>query len=113
MRVDTQKLQSFIIEEKLKMNHNDYNLDYYTGYISALSNVEGIIAQIEEEDDAMRMKNLKAHLMAMPDIPRDKKFWGKVYSSECVCGGTIYATRSTYNGHIRAKCDKCNWNIVE
>lgn len=33
---------------KLKKNQQSQNRDYYTGYISALSTVEGCIAEIEE-----------------------------------------------------------------
>ena len=92
---------------------NLLNKDYETDYICALSNVEGMIAEIEEEDRAISIKEQMAHLEAMPDIPNEKNYWGKTYQSECVCGGIITAMRSTVNGHLRAKCDRCGWNMIE
>lgn len=31
----------------------------------------------------------------------------------CECGGTIYFSKSTDNGHVRAKCNKCDIAIIE
>lgn len=36
---------------KLKCKQDSKNQDYYTGYMSALSTVEGILAWMEEEDE--------------------------------------------------------------
>lgn len=35
---------------KLKKNQSSTNTDYYTGYISALSTLEGFIAKLENEE---------------------------------------------------------------
>lgn len=51
------------------------------------------------------------YILAVPDIPtnvRDKEYYGK-----CPCGGTITAWRVKYNGHMRAKCDKCDFKLIE
>lgn len=52
-------------------------------------------------------------LKAVPEIPMDRKCWGKEYSADCPCGGVITAIRSTYNGHMMAKCDKCAFILFE
>lgn len=66
-----------------------------------------------KEIDKELMADLKAHLESMPDIPKDKKYWGKEYTSKCPYGGTITAYRNTYNGHIHASCDKCDFRMME
>ena len=43
------KLKEAIIE--LKQNQNSENTDYATGYMSALSTVEGVIAEMEIDDE--------------------------------------------------------------
>lgn len=50
-------------------------------------------------------------LKRVPEIPIHER--GKAYTGECVCGGTITAIRSTYNGHIHASCDKCGFRMFE
>lgn len=50
------------------------------------------------------------YIEAVPNIPtnvREKKFFGI-----CPCGGTITAWRVKTNGHIRAKCDKCDFKLI-
>lgn len=67
------------------------------------------------------MKNLseeqkqyfKSRLNAIPDIPKSKEYWGKIYRSNCPCGGILTACRSTYNGHLHARCDKCEFRLME
>lgn len=113
MRVNTTSLKNEIKNLKQQMDKEVANQDYKTGYFSALSTVEGVIAMIEEEETHTTMRETAKKLSACPDIPRDKKYWGKVYQSKCTCGGTITASRSTLNGHLHAVCDKCHWNIIE
>ena len=39
---------------------------------------------------------------------------GKKYEFECpLCGGTAKASKSTYNGHVCAKCEKCDFSFIE
>ena len=45
--VETEKLKAEIY--KLKCKQDSKNQDYYTGYMSALSTLEGILAEIGEE----------------------------------------------------------------
>lgn len=106
MRIDTFSLRNGI--EELKGTHQENK-----AYLKALHDVEMIIDNIEEDISEKTVKFNMDRLGAMPDIPNEIKYWGKTYQSQCVCGGTITAMRSTYNGHIRAKCDKCEWSIIE
>ncbi len=64
-----------------------------------------VTEKIDNSVDAIKWVQL------VPDIPRDVR--GKEYTSECNCGGTIHAVRSTFNGHIHAKCDKCRMCMME
>ena len=50
-------------------------------------------------------------MAAIPDIPQNKR--GIEYTSKCVCGGTITAIRSKYNGHLHASCDSCKRRLME
>ena len=113
MRVNTTSLKNEIKNMKEQVNNAETNQDYRTGYFSALSTLEGFIAMIEEEETQTTMRETARKLIACPDIPRDKKFWGKVYQNQCPCGGIIIAARSELNGHLRAVCNKCHWNIIE
>lgn len=56
-------------------------------------------------------EDLFKFLEAMPDILKNVR--GKEFKSKCYCGGTITAWRVEYNGHLRAKCDKCECRIIE
>lgn len=48
----------------------------------------------------------------IPYIP--KGLWGVPKMGPCkLCGGTITAVRSTYNGHLLIKCDTCNFMLME
>lgn len=67
-----------------------------------------IISELLDQDE---VNGLFAKLEAAPDIPQDKR--GIKFYSTCTCGGTITAMRSTYNGHYRAACDKCEWRMME
>ena len=53
------------------------------------------------------------YLEAVPMIPNRPKLWGIPYTSKCPCGGQITAVRSTLNGHMTAKCDKCKFLMME
>lgn len=47
-------------------------------------------------------------------LSNERKNWGKSVEFECpLCNGTITCVRSTYNGHIHAKCSGCNFTIME
>ena len=48
--VPVETLQAKISELKYQMNCKTPNIDYYTGYMSALSTVEGIIAKMGMEE---------------------------------------------------------------
>ena len=48
-------------------------------------------------------------LAAIPDF-EDR---GVEHTAPCPCGGTIHAIRSTYNGHLHARCDKCKSTLME
>ena len=51
-------------------------------------------------------------LEAIPDIER--KDWGKEFIVKCpVCGGDFHAIRVKYNGHLRAWCHKCDFQLIE
>ena len=47
--VQVETLQAKISELKYQMDCRTPNIDYYTGYVSALSTVEGILAAMGEE----------------------------------------------------------------
>lgn len=39
---------------------------------------------------------------------------GKQYEFECpLCKGVAQGFKNTYNGHLWAKCKKCDMNIIE
>lgn len=63
------------------------------------------------ESDDPEVREMLAKVDAAPDIPPDIR--GVIYTSTCTCGGTISATRSRYNGHYRASCNKCDWRMIE
>lgn len=45
---------------------------------------------------------------------KNRKEWGKSVEFKCpLCNGTVTCVRSTYNGHIFAKCDGCGHMIME
>lgn len=68
---------------------------------------------ISKADGERLQYDLMDYLAAMPEIPKSRKYWGEIYQSLCPCGGTLTATRSTYNGHIRCTCDKCGFRMIE
>jgi len=39
-------------------------------------------------------------------IPQEMEY-GKRYTWQCGCGGTVSGIRTNYNGHLYAECDKC------
>lgn len=55
--------------------------------------------------------NLFDWIKLVPKIPIDER--GVTHTGKCRCGGTISAVRSTYNGHLRASCDKCGMGIIQ
>lgn len=39
---------------------------------------------------------------------------GKMYEFECpLCKGKANAIKNTYNGHLWAKCDSCDMNVIQ
>ena len=39
---------------------------------------------------------------------------GKQYDFTCpICGGKAQAIKNTYNGHLWAKCEKCEMNAIQ
>lgn len=39
---------------------------------------------------------------------------GKEYEFECpICKGKAKAIKNNYNGHLWAKCEKCDMNVIE
>ena len=38
---------------------------------------------------------------------------GVAHTVKCPCGGTLTAIRSTYNGHLHVRCDKCDFALME
>lgn len=53
--------------------------------------------------------NIIEFMCSIPDF-EDR---GVEHTAPCPCGGTIHAIRSTYNGHLHARCDKCKAMLVE
>jgi len=42
------------------------------------------------------------------------KEWGKAVEFVCpICGGRAMVIRSTYNGHINAKCESCGMSFMQ
>ena len=51
------------------------------------------------------------YIKAIPDIPKEE--YGKVIEVPCPCGGTLQCMRAPQSGHLRAKCDKCGFRMME
>jgi len=59
-----------------------------------------------EEDD-----KIFEFIKMADDITIEK---GKEYEFECpICKGKGTAIKNSYNGHLYAKCEKCNMTIIE
>lgn len=58
------------------------------------------------------INNIIVFLKALREnIPEE---WGKIVEYTCpICGGTVKCVRSDYNGHIHAKCEKCDMAVME
>lgn len=56
-------------------------------------------------------KEVLEKIERIPDIEKSDR--GTIHEAECVCGGTIRALRSVYNGHLTAKCEKCHFLFME
>jgi hypothetical protein len=39
--------------------------------------------------------------------------WGESIQIPCDCGGTLTVSKSNYNGHIHAHCDKCDKSLMQ
>ncbi len=62
-----------------------------------------------KEDETYIAPSILEFIRAIPDF--DDR--GILHTAPCTCGGTIHATRSTYNGHLHAYCDKCGARLIE
>ena len=62
-----------------------------------------------KDDEDYLPPDILTFLMAVPDF-EDR---GVEHTAPCPCGGTIHAVRATYNGHIKAWCDKCDMRMME
>ena len=62
-----------------------------------------------KQSDTYIAPSLLEFLAAIPDF--DER--GIEHTAPCPCGGTIHAIRSTYNGHLHARCDKCKAALIE
>ncbi len=54
---------------------------------------------------------IQDYLKAIPDIPRSQ--WGKTFMVACPCGGQLMVARVPINGHLRAACSKCGFNLTQ
>ena len=64
----------------------------------------------EEDDDIDDIADgLFERLKCVPKF--DEK--GIYHYGKCTCGGTIKAIRSTYNGHLHAECNNCDFKLHE
>ena len=59
----------------------------------------------------MEMIEIFEYLKAIPDIPKAQ--WGKTFTVKCPCGGTMIVARVQGNGHLRAACKECGFNLIE
>ena len=63
--------------------------------------------EIKDEE----IKDFLKFLKVADDTVKEK---GKEYEFECpICKGKARGIKSTYNGHLWAKCEKCDMNIIE
>ena len=58
-----------------------------------------------------KLKEFIKYIEAVPNIPTNDR--GKEYYRKCLCGGTITAWRVKTNGHMRVKCDRCDFKLIE
>ena len=64
-----------------------------------------------DEIEDKEIKDFLKFLEVANDIVKEK---GKEYQLKCpLCRGNAKAYKSTYNGHLWAKCEKCDMNIIE
>ena len=57
-----------------------------------------------------QLEEMFEYIKAIPKIPEDVR--GKEFKSKCHCGGTLTAWRVESNGHMRVKCDKCDFKLI-
>lgn len=64
-----------------------------------------------DEIEDKEIEDFLKFLKVASDIAKEK---GKEYEFECpLCKGKANAFRNTYNGHLWAKCEKCEINVIE
>lgn len=63
------------------------------------------------KEDKTNFDGMLEFWKSIPNIPENVR--GKEFKSKCFCGGTITAMRSTYNGHLWARCDKCDRRLMQ
>jgi hypothetical protein len=64
--------------------------------------------KLTEEELAEAMKFMKKVGEAAKNIKR-----GESTEVPCDCGGTLTVSKSSYNGHIHAHCDKCDKALMQ
>lgn len=60
--------------------------------------------------DEMDDKDLEPFFERLKAIPEFEDR-GIYHYGNCPCGGTIVAIRSTYNGHLHVRCEKCGFEL--
>lgn len=58
-----------------------------------------------------QLEEMFKYIKAVPKVPEDDRT--NEYQAPCPCGGTITAWRVKVNGHFRAKCNKCEFKLIE
>lgn len=61
------------------------------------------------EQERAQHEIIMKYVRAIPDF-QDR---GVMHTAPCPCGGTLQCIRSTYNGHIHVKCDRCEFVMME
>lgn len=66
---------------------------------------------MKEDIDDKEIDEFLEFLKVANDICKEK---GKEYEFECpICKGKAEGIKNSYNGHLWAKCKKCNMNVIE
>lgn len=71
------------------------------------------VNKIIEDDTKFTLEKSSVDLVKYLEAIPDKMKRGRAYLVKCPCGGTLCCIRSTYNGHLRAKCESCGFSMIE
>jgi hypothetical protein len=64
-----------------------------------------------DEIEDKEVKEFLKFIEVANDICKER---GKEYKFECpICKGNAHAIKSDYNGHLWAKCEKCDMNVQQ